>query len=117
ADPRILLLKGEEDAIKKTINGGSIWDKMQAAIITEPDRILALPPVERILIGRRLWDKSREALRGLFFLSYAYRTTRDPKYLQRGEKEMLAIAAFSDWHPPHFLDVAELTMAMAIGYD
>ena len=115
--PRILLLKGEEDAVKKTINGDKIWGKMQAAIITESDRILVLPPVERVLIGRRLLDKSREALRRLFFLSYAYRTTRDPKYLQRGEKEMLAIAAFSDWHPPHFLDVAELTMAMAIGYD
>ncbi|HEY4207607.1 MAG TPA: heparinase II/III family protein, partial [Puia sp.] len=31
--------------------------------------------------------------------------------------EMLAVAAFSDWHPPHFLDVAEMTMAMGIGYD
>ncbi len=30
---------------------------------------------------------------------------------------MLAIAAFSDWNPTHFLDVAEMTMAMAIGYD
>jgi len=30
---------------------------------------------------------------------------------------MLAIAAFSDWNPSHFLDVAEMTMAMAIGYD
>lgn len=30
---------------------------------------------------------------------------------------MLAISAFSDWNPSHFLDVAEMTMAMAIGYD
>lgn len=39
------------------------------------------------------------------------------KYLDRAEKEMLAIAAFSDWNPSHFLDVAEMTMAVAIGYD
>jgi len=39
------------------------------------------------------------------------------KYLDRAEREMLAIAGFSDWNPTHFLDVAEMTMAMAIGYD
>ena len=52
--PRILLLKGEEDAIKKTISGDKIWGKMQQAILDESDRILTLPPVERIQIGRRL---------------------------------------------------------------
>ncbi|HVV05481.1 MAG TPA: right-handed parallel beta-helix repeat-containing protein [Puia sp.] len=115
--PRILLLQGEENAVKKTIGGDKIWMKMQQAIVAESDRMIALPPVERIKIGRRLLDKSREALRRLFFLSYAYRTTRDRKYLQRAEKEMKAIAAFSDWNPSHFLDVAEMTMAMSIGYD
>jgi len=115
--PRILLLKGEEEAIKKAIGGDKIWGKMQQAIIEESDRIITLPPVEHIKIGRRLLDKSREALRRIFFLSYAYRTTHDAKYFQRAEKEMLHIAAFDDWNPPHFLDVAEMTMAMSIGYD
>ena len=115
--PRILLLKGEEEAIKKTIDGDKIWSKMQQAIIAESDKLVSLPPVERIKIGRRLLDKSREALRRLFFLSYAYRTVRDARYLQRAEKEMLAISAFSDWNPSHFLDVAEMTMALSIGYD
>ena len=43
--------------------------------------------------------------------------TGQQKYVDRAEKEMLAIAAFSDWNPSHFLDVAEMTMGMAIGYD
>jgi len=115
--PRILLLQGEENAVKKTIGGDKIWIKMQQAILDESDKMITLPPVERIKIGRRLLDKSREALRRLFFLSYAYRTTHDRKYLLRAEKEMKAIAAFSDWNPSHFLDVAEMTTAMSIGYD
>jgi len=115
--PRILLLKGEEETIKKTFTGDKIWGKMQQAIIDESDRMVTLPPIARIQIGRRLLDKSREAIRRLFFLSYAYRTTGNKQYLQRAEKEMLNIAAFSDWNPPHFLDVAEMTMAMSIGYD
>ncbi|MBD0349896.1 MAG: heparinase II/III family protein [Flavisolibacter sp.] len=115
--PRILLLKGEEEAIKKTISADPVWGKLQQAIITESDNIITLAPVERIQIGRRLLDKSREALRRLFMLSYAHRLTGDQKYMQRAEREMLTIAAFSDWNPSHFLDVAEMTMAMAIGYD
>ena len=30
---------------------------------------------------------------------------------------MLAVAGFTDWNPSHFLDVAEMTFALAIGYD
>jgi hypothetical protein len=117
AHPRILMFKGEEQAIKKTISGDRIWEKMQTAIFSESGNIVSLPVLERIKIGRRLLSVSREALRRIFFLSYTYRMTGDRKYLQRAEKEMLAIAAFSDWNPTHFLDVAEMTMAMAIGYD
>ena len=115
--PRILLLKGEEVQIAKSIEGNPIWKKMHETIVKECDSILILPPVERIQIGRRLLDKSREALRRVFYLSYAWRLTNQEKYFQRCEKELLAISGFSDWNPSHFLDVAEMTMAVSIGYD
>ncbi len=117
AHPRILLLKGEEKTLLQTIGTGKTWQAMQQAILEESDRMLQTVPVERIKIGRRLLDKSREALRRLFFLSYAYRTTQNPKYAKRAEREMRAVSAFTDWNPSHFLDVAEMTMAVAIGYD
>ncbi len=117
AHPRILMLKGEENNIKLSIGKDTVWANTQQAIINESDRLINVAPIQRIQIGRRLLDKSREALRRLFFLSYAYRTTADKKYFDRAEKEMLAIAGFSDWNPSHFLDVAEMTMAIAIGYD
>lgn len=115
--PRIMLLKGEEATIKKMVKSSPEWGKMHQAILDECDKIIPLSPVERIQIGRRLLDKSREALRRIFYLSYAYRTTGELKYAERAEKEMVYIAGFSDWNPSHFLDVAEMTMAMAIGYD
>jgi hypothetical protein len=90
---------------------------MHLAILNECDRLISEPPVERIQIGKRLLDKSREALRRIFYLSYAWRTTSQEKYAQRCEKELLAISKFSDWNPSHFLDVAEMTMAVSIGYD
>ena len=115
--PRILLLKGEERLIGQSIAANPVWKKMHEAILKECDHIVTLPPIERIQIGRRLLDKSREAIRRIFYLSYASRMTGEDKYSKRCEKEMLAISAFSDWNPSHFLDVAEMTMAVSIGYD
>ena len=115
--PRILLLKGEERQILQSISDNLVWKKMHEAILNECDNIVSLPAVERIQIGRRLLDKSREALRRVFYLSYAWRMTGDEKYFRRCESELLAVSGFSDWNPSHFLDVAEMTMAVAIGYD
>lgn len=115
--PRLLLLKGEETTIKRTVSNDKTWDKLNQDILGECDALLAKPSLERIQVGRRLLATSREALRRLFFLSYGWRTTRQDKYRQRAEQELLAISAFSDWNPSHFLDVAEMTMAVAIGYD
>ena len=117
AHPRLLLLRGEEQGILRDIAADSSRRRIHQAIISGADELLPLPPVERIKIGRRLLDKSREALRRLFLLSYAARLTGDARYAHRAESEMLAIADFSDWNPSHFLDVAEMTMGMAIGYD
>ena len=94
--PRILLLKGEEQQIQQSIAASATWKKMHEAILKESDRIIDLQPIERIQIGRRLLDKSREALRRIFHLSYAWRMTGDQKYFDRCEKEMLVISKFSD---------------------
>jgi len=115
--PRILLLKGEEKAIQQQLSNSPTWAKMNQAIINESENILKLEPRDRIKIGRRLLGTSREYLRRIFYLSYAYRMTGDERFAKHAEKEMLKSAGFTDWNPTHFLDVGEMTMALAIGYD
>jgi len=115
--PRLLLLKGEEENIRKNLSSNPAMAIIHQQILVECDKMISLKPVEHIKIGKRLLDKSREALRRLFYLSYAWRMTHDNKYLQRGEQELLTVSRFSDWNPSHFLDVAEMTMAVSIGYD
>lgn len=115
--PRLILLAGEEKSIAQNLEKEDKWRKLHQAILPECDAIILEKPIEQVQIGRRLLGKSREALRRIFQLSYAHRMTGDRKCFIRAEEEMLAIAAFSDWNPSHFLDVAEMTMAMAIGYD
>jgi hypothetical protein len=115
--PRLLFLKADEAVLKNHLKSDPYRQNLHRAILEECETFLTLPPVERIQIGRRLLDKSREALRRIFQLSYAYRMSKDDRFLKRAEQELLAVAAFSDWNPSHFLDVAEMTAAVAIGYD
>jgi hypothetical protein len=115
--PRILLFKGEESMVRQTIASGGIWEKANQTILTVCDTLLGKPPVQRVLTGKRLLGPARECLSRVCYLSYAWRITEDDRYFRRAEKEMLTAAAFADWNPDHFLDVAEFTMALSIGYD
>ncbi len=115
--PRLMLLKGEETQIKELIASDAMWKKMHDVIIGECNVIITKPELERVMTGRRLLGTSRELLRRIFFLSYGYRMTTNKRYLEKAEKEMLAVSRFTDWNPSHFLDVAEMTMGVAIGYD
>jgi hypothetical protein len=74
-------------------------------------------PAEYKLVGPRMLSQSRDALRRVSTLAGLYRLDGDPRKAQRARRELLAIAAFPDWHPQHFLDTAEMTHAAAIGYD
>jgi hypothetical protein len=80
-------------------------------------KILSEPPVEHVLIGPRLLDKSRRALDRITCLAGLYRMDGDTAKRDRAIKEMHTIAAFPDWNPSHFLDTAEMTNALATGYD
>lgn len=115
--PRILLQKGEEKALKSKIMKDAIWTDVHKSLLEEAGVIVNLPLNERIKTGRRLLSVSRENLRRIFILSYAYRMTGNKDFAKRAEAEMLKAASFSDWNPSHFLDVGEMTMALAIGYD
>ena len=53
AHPRILLLKGEEKALKKNIAKDEVWTEIHNAIIEEADKMLPLTPLERIKEGKR----------------------------------------------------------------
>jgi len=101
----------------KKIKRDAYWSGLQEGIVSECDKLLQVPTNERVKVGMRILSISRDNLRRIFLLSYAYRTTGNKQYAQRAEQEMLAAAQFSDWNPSHFLDTSEMTMALSIGYD
>ena len=111
--PRLLMRAGEETAIRKD----GVFAHADSVIVAFSDAVLDEPPVTRTFIGRRLLGTSREALKRIFWLGYTYRVHGGEAYARKAIDEMLAVSAFSDWNPTHFLDVGEMTMAAAIGYD
>ena len=86
-------------------------------IETSGRRLLGEAPSQRVMTGRRLLSVSREVLGRITALAAAYHLTGDRAFSSRAEQEMLAAAAFTDWNPSHFLDVGEMTTALALGYD
>ena len=111
--PRLFLRAGEEKALLENPRSA----ELRAVLLGDAERLLNEPPVQRVLTGRRLLSVSRTALGRICRLSLAWRLTKDPRFRERAREEMLAVAAFTDWNPSHFLDVAEMTAGLAIGYD
>lgn len=117
--PRLIFAAQDEENIRKALQGDSTWRNIHRTLLSESDTIVTLALSKRALTsGRgRLLSVSREAFRRIVFCSYAYRMTQERKYLQYAKAEMLNVCQFADWHPGHFLDVAEMTAAVALGYD
>ena len=115
--PRLLLTKADEAAIRASVKKDAFWQQVDSLLMNAANDALTMPMPQRIVIGRRLLDVSRETLRRVLLLGYAYRMTGDNRYAQRAEQELLTVSAFSDWNPSHYLDVAEMTTAVAVGYD
>ena len=115
--PRLFMQKDEEKTLISAITHNSDLKTVDLALKKSGNSIINLPLLEHKKIGKRLLHISREALRRVFVLSYLYRTTKEQKYFDAAEKELLQLSSFTDWNPTHFLDVAEMTLAVSIGYD
>ena len=115
--PRLYVLDQEIDVIKQQIKVDARLRRWYDRLQKDAERMIREPVVVHRLIGPRLLDQSRAALRRISTLAGLYRLDGDYRKADRARQEMLAAAEFPDWNPAHFLDVAEMTNALAIGYD
>lgn len=117
AHPRLFMNDRELARIQTRIKTEKALQGFYKAMLAKADDIIKQKPVTRKQTGKRLLSVSRRCLDRVIHLSAAYRFSGQGRYLERAEREMLAAAGFTDWNPSHFLDVAEMTAALAIGYD
>jgi hypothetical protein len=115
--PRLGLNSLIEKGFLKKVVSDPVTKNMYQALKRDALQILDEPLLERQLEGRRLLHVSREMLYRMNCLAMLYRVEKDKAILDRIDKEILAVSAFSDWNPSHFLDVAEMALAVSIGLD
>lgn len=115
--PRLLFTDAQLDAALAEAKIDPLRARLHERIIALAEEELGTQPVRRVLIGPRLLDKSRTALGRVLTCAMAFRLTKDMRFLSRAKAELFATADFADWNPSHFLDVAEMSLAFAIGYD
>jgi len=117
AHPRLFVTPETLPRLRAAVESDPAMKDLYAKLRSSADKILGEKPVERVLLGPRLLDKSRRCLDRVSTLALAYRLSGDEKYAARAAKELEAVAAFQDWNPSHFLDTAEMSCAFGIGYD
>ncbi|MGN6435923.1 MAG: heparinase II/III domain-containing protein [Agriterribacter sp.] len=115
--PQLILTSSVEKNLRKKIQTDPVVKNYYEAIQLNADNILKQPLPERKLEGRRLLHVSREMLYRMNVLSMVYRMEHDPQVLKRINDELVAVCNFSDWNPSHYLDVAEMCLAVAIAVD
>lgn len=115
--PRLLLTDAQLTAALAAAKSDPLRASLHARIVALAEAELKSTPVKHVLVGPRLLDKSRTALGRVLTTALAFRLTGDARFADRAKKELFTVAAFPDWNPSHFLDVAEMSLAVAIGYD
>ena len=115
--PRLIITTPMWDDLRRQRTSDPDLNALLLRIVSDARSVLNDPPLVYKKEGRRLLAVSRETLRHVQLCSFAYRITGEKVFLDRAEKDLLTVAAFADWNPPHFLDTAEMTAAVALGYD
>ena len=117
AHPRLFLDADEFAALGALIKTDPQLKRWAEAVRAEAEKMLDAKPVEHRLVGPRMLTQSRLALQRISTLAGMYRIDGDKRFADRARQEMLVAADFPDWNPSHFLDLAEMTTALGIGYD
>ena len=115
--PKLILTPSIERNLREKLKTDPLVQAYYKYLEEEADQILTEPLLTRKLIGRRLLGTSTTMVNRMGVLSMVYRIGKDPEILKRIDAEINAVCNFSDWHPVHFLDVAEMSFAVALATD
>lgn len=115
--PRLLVSGDAFERMRSAAAQDPLRAKLHHQIELAAEASLKEPPIAHVLVGPRMLDQSRKAMAHILNSAMAYRLSGDRRFLDHAREVMLTAAAFPDWNPSHFLDVAEMATALALGYD
>ncbi|MFO0929298.1 MAG: hypothetical protein U0736_20115 [Gemmataceae bacterium] len=118
AHPRVLLTGERVAALRDQARTDAELARLLKALRAQAKKVIDQPVSKyEIPDGKRLLATSRRVLDRVSLLGLLYQLDGDKKYRDRAWKELEAVCQFKDWNPSHFLDTAEMTLAVGIGYD
>jgi len=115
--PRLMLKEQGLGRLRAAYPEDPALQKCVLDVRRDANDCLARRPLVHRLEGPRLLSVSRDCLRRIYSLAMAYRWTGDQRYAAKAKENLLEVCAFPDWNPSHFLDTAEMSHAVGIGYD
>jgi len=115
--PKLILTPAIEKEIKLKLKSDVLIQNYFGYLKNQADSILEKPLLKHELEGFRLLAVSREMVERMGILCMVYRLEKKPEMLARINNELLAVCNFADWNTQHFLDVAEMSFAVALAID
>ena len=120
--PRLVLNKEIEKNLRIKLNTDPLIQNIYQAIKYNAEGVLkknliTLDIPENPNSQKNQLGISREFLFRINMLAMVYRMEKDPKILQRISDEVVAACNFPSWNPKHFLDVGEMSLAIALAID
>ncbi|UCG57244.1 MAG: heparinase II/III family protein [Phycisphaerales bacterium] len=115
--PRLMLKDKGLDDLKQHYQNDKVLQKCVEDVLKKAEAAFGKPRLTHRKIGPRLLHVSRDCLDRIYDLGIAYRWTGDEKYAAKAAENLLTVCAFEDWNPSHFLDTAEMSHAVGLGYD
>ena len=116
--PRLLFTIEDQARIEKLAKTDALLARLIEQNTVNAAAMLKSPSVRyEIPDGKRLLSQSRKCIERVATMAMAHRLTGERRFVDAAVKEMLIASKFKDWNPSHFLDTAEMTTALAIGYD
>jgi hypothetical protein len=120
--PRLVLDRENEKILRKKLKTDPLIQNIYAAIQLNAELVL-----EKDLISVNIPDNpnsqknqlgiSRDFLHRVNMLAMVYRLEKDPNILKRLNEEVISACNFPTWNPRHFLDVGEMSLAIALALD
>lgn len=117
--PRLFVHDSDLPAIKQAIASNALVNQIYKSQLAAGEELLDTKPDTYVIGGpeHTLLGTSREMEGRIFTLAGLYRLTGQKRFADRAIQEMLSAASFPNWYPIHFLDTAEMTAALGVGYD
>lgn len=122
ASPRLVLHEDIEKQLRQKLDTDPVIRNMYEAIRLNAESVFELPiinldiPMEERSQNNQL-DISRDLLYRINMLAPVYRMEKDARILDRINQEVIAACNFPSWNPRHFLDVGEMSLAIALAID